>query len=147
MNIFFAPLFARRCRRDDNNEPTKLAEFDEKMLTMRQGGFSPHKSKIGFKPKHAAPTTPTKQSAAKGQRGGRGKGGARDKGHQRKEDRAKEDAAAGLEQSMLERTRRVQESAKKVLGASAEPEDGLAEGEDFTTQVAALLSLVEMGKE
>ena len=111
--------------RDDNNEPTKLAEFDDKMLTMRQSGFSPHKHKLGFKIK---PATPTK-SVAKGHLG---KGARNDKGEE----------STDLERS----TRRVTESAKKVLQSTSEPEDEVADGEDFGNQVAALLSLVEMGK-
>ncbi|GMI18523.1 hypothetical protein TrLO_g14877 [Triparma laevis f. longispina] len=156
--------------RDENNEPSKLVEFDSKMMTMRSGGFSPHKHKHGFKPKPWTPggdmgggeggeggergeveeetnlkvmaatttggigigievvSTPTKTTKSK-------------KKKKKKKGKVEEEEGGELE----ERRRKVEVSAKKLLAANAGEE--VIEGEQFDNQIAALLSVLEMGKQ
>ncbi|GMH96289.1 hypothetical protein TrST_g8471 [Triparma strigata] len=154
--------------RDENNEPSKLVEFDSKMMTMRSGGFSPHKQKHGFKPK---PWTPAKEDAEEPGFGDMDSAAATltasatnkaetatatataktttTKSKKSKKKKKKKGAAAEEETQdteLEERRRKIEESAKKVLAANR-PGADIVEGEQFDNQIAALLSVLEMGKQ
>ncbi|GMH60423.1 hypothetical protein TL16_g03047 [Triparma laevis f. inornata] len=114
--------------RDENNEPSKLGgergEVEEEtnlkvMAATTTGGIG-----IGIE----VVSTPTKTTKSK-------------KKKKKKKGKVEEEEGGELE----ERRRKVEVSAKKLLAANAGEE--VIEGEQFDNQIAALLSVLEMGKQ
>lgn len=108
--------------RDDKNEPSRILEFDNKMMKMRETGFSPHK-KAGF--------------LVRGRKGDNAE--ALGKGRTKKADQEERDFKEGR--------RKVEERAAKIMLEEAQNGD-ITHDDDatFDEQMDALLSIVEMGK-